>query len=115
MYEYRAVVERVHDGDTVLVDVDLGFGIWKRGEALRLIGIQAPENGTVQGAAATAYLKDMLPAGTLLRITTIKDKREKYGRMLADIFLAELHVNTELIDSGHAVPWNGKGARPSGF
>lgn len=121
MYEYAAVipplrkrVHPIHDGDTVRLDVDLGFGIWKRWERFRLTGIQAPELGTPAGNAARYWLRDLLPIGQEVRIVTEEDDQEKYGRYLATIFLGDLNVNDHLVDSGHAVYWDGTGPRPSG-
>ena len=46
MHEYRCTIRRVVDGDTVDVDIDLGFGIWVRNERVRLYGIDTPESRT---------------------------------------------------------------------
>jgi micrococcal nuclease len=115
MYEYNATVKQVHDGDTLTVDVDLGFKQWAHDQQIRLIGIQAPENNTEAGAHSTAFLKGLLVPGTAITLVTVKDKREKYGRMLGDVFFGDIHVNTALVDQGYAVAWDGKGARPQGF
>lgn len=120
MYEYRAVVRRVVDGDSIHADIDLGFKQWSHDEDLRLIGINAPDNeNVVAKRAATAYLKGLLPVGTVVTITTIKDKTEKYGRMLALVYRTALDgsalcVNEALVADGHAVPWDGIGPRPTG-
>lgn len=121
MYEYEAVippirnrVHPIHDGDTVRLDVDLGFGVWKRWERFRLLAIQAPELGSPGGNASRAWLRDLLPIGTVLRITTHEDEQEKYGRYLAQIFKGDLSVNDALVDAGHAVYWDGTGPKPSG-
>lgn len=121
MYEYRAVVRKVHDGDTITVDVDLGFGFWAHAQQMRLLGIQAPELNTEQGVKARDYLLTLIPLDSYVEIHTIKDKREKYGRMLADVYRLDrngeraLLVNKALLDARYAVEWNGKGARPLGF
>lgn len=125
MYEYRGVARRVHDGDTVTVDIDLGSSFWKHGEPLRLLGIQAPELNTAEGAKAQLYLADVIPVrtcsschqsvGVPVEVHTVKDKREKYGRLLADIFVDGVHLNKLMVDTGHAVAWDGKGPRPLGF
>ena len=70
MYEYRIKVVRVIDGDTVDVDIDLGFGVWMHKERVRLYGIDTPESRTrdkvekVFGKAAKAYLQESLKKGT---------------------------------------------------
>ena len=46
MYEYRATIRRVVDGDTVDVDIDLGFGVWLKDERVRIMGIDTPESRT---------------------------------------------------------------------
>jgi len=46
MYEYSCTIARVVDGDTVDVDIDLGFGLWVRGERVRIHGIDTPESRT---------------------------------------------------------------------
>ena len=64
MYEYRCKVSRVVDGDTVDVDIDLGFGVWLHKERVRIQGIDTPESRTrdkeekVYGLAAKAELKE---------------------------------------------------------
>ena len=66
MHEYSCVITRVVDGDTVDVDIDLGFGIWIHKERVRLYGIDTPESRTRDlvekkyGFAAKDYLTGML-------------------------------------------------------
>jgi micrococcal nuclease len=118
VFTYRAVMVAVHDGDTITVDVDLGWNVWRRFEALRLAGIDAPELATDAGKAARDWLAAKLPAGMAVTIQTEKDRREKYGRMLATIWGNDHgdvwadSLNELLIDAGHAKPWDGKGPRP---
>lgn len=104
MYEYTARVLRVVDGDTVWAEVDLGFDVRRR-DSFRLYGINAPELGTPEGVRAKNWLLARLPVDTAVRITTMKDKREKFGRYLATIYLGELDVNLALLTEGHAVPY----------
>jgi endonuclease YncB( thermonuclease family) len=112
MFEYNALVGSVVDGDTVKLAVDLGFGIWST-QVVRLAGINAPElHGQPDpepGKAAKRYLENRLPISTKVRIKTTKDKREKYGRLLAEIWVDPdlISVNKEMIDAGHAVPYSG--------
>lgn len=113
MYEYAAIVRAVHDGDTITVDVDLGWNTWRHGEVLRLAGLDAPELTTLAGTEAHTYLAGLLPPGITATVRTSEDKREKYGRMLATVITVTAgNVNDLLITSGHAKPWNGKGPRP---
>ena len=112
LYAYEAVITKVYDGDTVTADVDLGFRTWRRGESLRLFGIDAPE---LRGASRPDGLRsrDALRARVLGKevvICTIKDRTGKYGRYLAEIYLGEENVNRWLVRQGFAVEYDG-GAR----
>ncbi len=90
LYFYRAFCEKVVDGDTVWMQVDLGFGVSTR-QKLRLRGIDAPELDTEAGRKARKFLEAQLqtPEGVLIR--TIKS--DKYDRYLADIFAGTVHIN----------------------
>lgn len=120
LYTYRASVLQVVDGDTVDVVVALGFDVSIRNR-FRLDGVDAPEsfgsNASDAGRAAKQYLTDLLPPGTALIVRTVKDRKEKYGRYLAELFLvgadgqpAATSVNQTLLSNGHARPYSG-GAR----
>ena len=95
MYEYRVKILRVVDGDTVDVDIDLGFGVWMHKERVRLYGIDTPESRTRDleekkyGKAASAFLKAKLQEGTPL-LRTYKDGVGKYGRILGELSL--IHI-----------------------
>lgn len=108
LYEYNARVLRVVDGDTVQLDVDLGFDIRQR-MTVRLYGINAPEMSTPGGKPARDHLVGMLPTGATVRLETLKDRKEKYGRYLARIYAESpadmLDVNAKMIEDGHAVPY----------
>jgi micrococcal nuclease len=114
MYEYAATVVDVHDGDTITVNVDLGFDQSFNKMHLRLLGLNAPELSTPAGKLSQTYLAALLStAGNVLTIRTVKDKQEKYGRYLATLILPDgTDVNQRLIDAGYAKPWDGTGARP---
>ena len=78
MYEYKVRIVKVVDGDTVDVDIDLGFDVWLKNQRVRLYGIDTPESRTRDleekkyGKAATAYLKEKLEIGTpVLRLSLI--------------------------------------------
>lgn len=109
LFHYRARITTVYDGDTCTVDIDLGLGVWVRGEKLRLHRINAPElhgADAVAGRAARDQLKTLIEGKEVL-LQTIKDRREKYGRYLAEIWLAQadaapLNVNDALVTAGHA-------------
>ena len=102
MYQYRAKILRVVDGDTVDVEVDLGFHI-KVEMKLRLYGINAPELKEDAGKVSRDKLKEMLD-GKVVTVYTIKDRQEKYGRYLAKIVLDDnTEINNWLVEQGLAV------------
>lgn len=124
MYEYAGTLVRVVDGDTVVlslrrtivVDIDFGFyvkdklSLDKTAEVtFRLKGVNAPEvvgENKAQGLAAKAFLTDLLVTKPL---KVVSYKTDKYGRWLADIFIAvdgaEKSVSQLMIEAGHAVPY----------
>ena len=108
MFEYRARILRVIDGDTVEADLELGFNVSLR-TTLRLAGIDTPEvrgPEQQQGRAATAYLKLLLDklAGPEHEVTvrTQKDRAGKYGRYLADLMVGSRNLNEAMVLAGHA-------------
>jgi micrococcal nuclease len=117
MYEYKCKVVRVIDGDTVDVDIDLGFGVWLRKERVRIMGIDTPESRTRDkvekkfGLASKAKLKELLNIGSILKTQVSKkceDMKGKFVRFLGDFILDDGRKVTEvLIDEGHAVAYFG--------
>ena len=117
MYEYKVKVVRVIDGDTVDVDIDLGFGVWLRKERVRIMGIDTPESRTRDkvekafGLASKAKLKELLKNGAILKTQVSKkgeDMKGKFGRILGDFILEDDRKVTEvLIKEGHAVAYFG--------
>ena len=123
MYEYNAILVKVVDGDTVDVDIDLGFGIWMRDERVRIMGIDTPESRTRDltekkfGLAAKARLIELLDGNDLVLKTQInkngEDMKGKFGRILGDIMLfytplsSPMAVSEILIFEGHAVAYFG--------
>jgi micrococcal nuclease len=119
MFEYRGKVLDVHDGDTITVDIDLGLDVQLRGQKVRLRGIQSPELNTDEGKAAQRYLEALLKDQCVL-IRTFKDRREKFGRYLAEVCTiigdsCGEWASKLMVENGHAVPWDGKGPRPRGL
>ena len=119
MYEYKALINRVVDGDTVDVDIDLGFGVWLHDERVRIMGIDTPESRTRDlvekafGLASKERLKELIPEGSIQTLKTEVDKdgedaKGKFGRILGD-FLSEggRRVTEILIEEGHAVDYYG--------
>ena len=122
MYEYKVTVNRVVDGDTVDVDIDLGFGIVLTDERVRIMGIDAPESRTrdkvekIFGLAAKERLKELLADKPILKTQINKDGEDmkgKFGRVLGDFMVeryeGELELVTKvMIEEGHAVPYHGQ-------
>jgi endonuclease YncB( thermonuclease family) len=111
-FQYRAEVERVIDGDTVVLAVDLGFGVWLRAQSFRLLGINAREKAEAGGAEARAHLQAVLPIGMVLLINSVKP--DKFGgRFDAHVILPNGTVLSQfLIQTGWAAAWSGAGTKP---
>ena len=116
MWTYRAKVVRVIDGDTVDVDIDLGFGIWQKNERVRIMGIDTPESRTRDkiekkfGLAAKVKLKSILGKITVLKTTINKkgvDMKGKFGRVLGDFLQNDKSVAKIMCETGHAVAYFG--------
>lgn len=111
-YTFYAGMSRVIDGDTVVLDIDLGFRVQQE-HAVRLAGLNAPELSTHEGVDAKAWVITWFATnGPYLTVTTTANPLDKYGRYLADVYANGSHLNADLITSGHAVVWDGKGPRP---
>lgn len=118
MYEYRAHVNRIVDGDTVDVDIELGFGIVLTDERVRIMGIDTPESRTADkvekifGLASKERLKSLLGKTTILKTEISKDGEDmkgKFGRILGDFLTDDGRRVTEiLIEEGHAVKYHGQ-------
>lgn len=128
---YTATVTRIHDGDTLFVDVlltkagkaktpvDLGFNVWRTprgtevmGQSVRLIGCNAPELATPAGKAALAFIETLLKAGDTVKL--LDDGWDKYGgRIDGNVALADgSDLTAAMIAAGHAVAWDGTGVKP---
>ena len=118
MFEYFCKVTRVVDGDTIDVEVDLGFDILHKAR-VRMMGIDTPESRTrnleekALGLASKARLKELL-ASRKVKLETSKEGKGKFGRILATVWasdkkgLAEyVNINEKLIEEGHARPFFG--------
>ena len=120
VYEYSCKIVRVVDGDTVDVDIDLGFGVWMHNERVRLHGIDTPESRTRDleekkfGLLAKDQVDHFLPKGSIQTLVTVKDKVGKFGRILGK-FKIEDHqyptpttINEWMIRHHHAAPYFGQ-------
>ena len=114
MYEYSCKVERVVDGDTVDVVLNLGFDIMYKSR-VRLYGIDTPESRTrnldekARGKMAGAFLKNKIDSGEKVVIQTkLKDSRGKFGRVLGNIIVDGININQLMIDNHHAAAYFGQ-------
>ena len=118
MYEYRVKIVKIIDGDTVDVDIDLGFGVWMHKERIRLFGIDTPESRTRDleekkyGVAAKKFLTNMLDDEGGIILKTHKDKTGKFGRILGELWrttnYADQSINNYMIEKHHAVAYHGQ-------
>ena len=120
IYVYRATIMKIVDGDTVDVQVDMGFDTFQN-MCIRLFGINTPElrsksiDERIKAQEAKKFVQDKIPVGSKIYIETFKDKKGKYGRYLANIYedrpgVAETEIlagkwhsiNQLLVENGHA-------------
>jgi len=111
MYEYHCIINDVIDGDTVDVDIDLGFSTWIKNIRIRLIGIDAPESRTSDetvkkyGLLAKKRLRELLPIGTKQVVRTTLDK-EKFGRTLGDFLTIDSSITKILLSEGYVIEYS---------
>jgi micrococcal nuclease len=119
---YQAKVLKVIDGDTLDLLVDLGFNVHHQ-IRVRLNGVNTPESRTTDkaekqlGLQAKAFTEDWVARHPVVHVSTSKDKKEKFGRILALVYCDESKhccLNEALIDSGNARAYSGE-ARGSWF
>ena len=116
MFQYKAIITRVIDGDTVDCNIDLGFSVILFKQRIRLFGIDTPESRTRDkvekkyGLLAKQYLKDFIKAaGNTVQIETSKEKRGKFGRILGKLVNDQGEcVNDIMCEIGHAAPYFGQ-------
>lgn len=119
LYHYKAEILEIKDGDTIKVRMSLGDDVYKI-RKLRFDGLDAPELKTQAGKVALAWVLTKLSVGDVIIIKTKKDKSEKFGRLLCEVHYKDKNsdenleksseyknLNTELLESGHAVPYFG--------
>jgi endonuclease YncB( thermonuclease family) len=100
LFTYNAMLERVVDGDTLDVTLDLGFHTFTK-QRIRLARINAPEMSIPEGVEAKTNLTALLPIGTSLIIST--KKTDIYGRYIGEVTLGEINLNDKLVELGQAV------------
>ena len=101
MYQYKAFVTKVYDGDTITCDINLGLGLILQKQRIRLFGINAPELKEKNGKISRDALREKLLNKEIL-IKTVKDKKGKYGRLLGVLFLDGLNINDWLVENNYA-------------
>ncbi len=113
MYEYKAIVTRVIDGDTIDVDIQLGFDVILSKQRVRLYGIDTPESRTrdkeekIRGLLSKDYLKDNCYVGSTIKLKS--KEKGKFGRILGVIYKDgdSISMNQRMIEEGFAVPYTG--------
>ena len=118
MYHYPCKIIKVVDGDTVDVDIDLGFGVWMKNQRIRMYGIDAPESRTSNqtekqyGVASKRFLEGMCDDKNGVVLRTQKDKKGKFGRILGELWrttdYADQSINEYMIEKYHAVRYMGQ-------
>ena len=117
MYQYKCKLVKVVDGDTIDVDIDLGFGVWLRKQRIRMYGIDTPESRTRDleekkyGLAAKEFVKEFVrdKGGSNIVLRTQKyDAKGKFGRILGDIIVDHVSMSDTMIKEHHAVPYYGQ-------
>ena len=114
MYTYFGTVVAVHDGDTITLDVDLGFGMWFRGQHFRLAAVSARELSQPGGVEARNNLRALIPPGTRVAIGSIKVDGDPEAVMSFDRYVVTVtlpdgrDLATLLVTTGWASWWNGK-------
>ena len=99
LYKYRATVIRVIDGDTIDVDIDLGFFTVIHKQRIRLHGIDAPEvrgSERFSGLESKAWLKHKIE-GKEIELVTFKDAKGKYGRWLGVVYFNNRNINQLMV------------------
>lgn len=109
-YVYDATMVAVTDGDTVRLDLDLGLDVTVRIDC-RMNGINAKGKRTAEGKKAMAFLQDLYPVGSRVRVETFRDNTEKYGRYLVVLHHEKLDdtVNSVMVRQGLVEPYYGVG------
>ena len=118
MYEYKVSITKVVDGDTVDVDIDLGFGMTYKKQRVRLMGIDTPESRTrdlvekLFGKASKKHLKEILSNAEML--TLVSHDKGKFGRILGDFLVydssedATKRLTEVMISQGYGVAYHGQ-------
>jgi len=114
LYKYEAIVTHVVDGDTIDVDIDLGFDCWLKDQRIRFYGIDTPESRTRDlvekkfGLLAKSIVEGYCPVGKKIILQTELDEKGKFGRILGIIWVDNMNLNDYLLENHYAVAYYGK-------
>ena len=104
LYTYKARCASVYDGDSITVDIDLGFNHWMLNQKIRLFGINTPEvrgSDRLGGLIARDRLRGLIEGRDII-LASHRDRAGKYGRWLGTIYIDDININKLLLDEGLA-------------
>lgn len=111
LYQYAVKVNRVVDGDTLDVDIDLGFNVKLSGKRLRIKGVDCPERNTIEGSNAKSFTVlwtiNQMNNNKPILVSVESHKGDKYGRILASVWSDGQDLAQQLILAGHGVVYDG--------
>ena len=114
MHEYKVKIRRIVDGDTVDVDIDLGFDTILSKQRIRLYGIDTPESRTrdkeekFYGKLSAKFLKEQCKNNSEIFLKTYLDKKGKFGRILGELIVEGVNINKMMIEKYMAVEYHGQ-------
>jgi micrococcal nuclease len=111
-YVRKATLVRVVDGDTLVLDIDLGFGIWRRGQTARVLGVNCPEmhgESKAAGRDAKAFTQNWFDGRDVTVRTELESRdTDSFGRVLVEVWQGERSLAADLLAASHAVPFKPK-------
>ncbi len=112
---YNATVVRIVDGDTIRLDIDLGFDIVLKNQSVRLYKVDTPECRTrdlkekAAGLLAKEVVQNLIAVGERVFIRTKLDTKGKFGRLLGTIITTDnININEHLVNNNYAVEYYGQ-------
>lgn len=104
IYTYKARCVSVYDGDSITLDIDLGFNHWMLNQKIRLLGIDTPEirgKERPEGLVSAERLRGLIEGKDVIMVSH-RDRAGKYGRWLATIYIDNININQLLLEEGWA-------------